>query len=445
MSIFKIIMIAIGVVAVGLLLHAIFTNSTGLREPATKPSSISGIIDFAGLKPSAGDVGTVRVLTRLNNDPASTYTDTGVNLPLEDNAVWNWTNAVEGEVYDIKAVLSINGDEITQSPVITVSAPATNQVLVLDVTWDMLPDKVAEEYPVTVSGTVKVNGFIPSGSRIVGYGKRSDSLTDTYVEGPAVTAASTVDWAWDKAANGRKYTFYAIMYDSASNPIGTSDYMEKAAPFSDGNLVINSTAVAPAQKTTISGVVRISGKIPDNSEVDIHARKSDEENYTTIMSLKASGEVTWEWNQADNGAFYEIDAVLDIPDGTDPQSNSVSVTAPAANVLLNIDTGKSLSAPNQKPELSSCEDLDDGKKKAELEYDGISGAKMFWIQIGDEKGKSNIKNSKVTAPASDSSLDFEVKIDEDKDYYTRYAYSTCADCGESSYSTFSDSLKFRCE
>jgi len=441
-------MIIIGAIAAGLLLHAIFTNDTGLREPATKTVSISGIIDFAGLKPNGGDAGTVKVYQRLHGDSNTEYADTGISVPLEDNAVWSWDSAVEGMTYDIKAILNAGDELITESPVLTVSAPAANQVLVLDVSWDMIPDKVAEDYPVTVGGTVRVNGYIPTGAKIVGYGRRSDVVDSTFVQGPSADAVVLGDWVWDKALNGRKYQFYAELVDSAGVSLGTSDNMTKTAPFTDGHLLINSKATpppAPVAKTTISGVVRVSGKIQEGSMIDIHVRRADEEAFNTMMSVAASGEVPWSWANADNGVLYEMRAVLDLPSGTDPMGTTVSVTAPASDVVLKIDSGSSLSAPNQKPVLVSCEDLEDGKKKAELEYDGISGATNFWIEIGDEKGKSNKMDQKYTAPKSDSELDVEVKIEEGKDFYTRYAYTTCPNCGEGTYSSFSESLKFRCD
>lgn len=420
-------------------------ETTENTTPQVKLVSVSGIVDFAGLKPSEGDKEKVKIYYRKGSDE---YIDTEISVPLQDNVKWVWDKAEEGTTYNFKAVLYTEDDKkIKDSSTIEATAPATEEVLVLNITWADLPDQIAKEYPVSISGIVIVNGYIPAGSKIYGMGRLSETETD-FVKGMTSDAKSKTEWKWDKALNGRSYEIFAELVDAKGNILAKSNTFHKAAPYSDGNLTINSKAVPPVQKATITGTVRISGRIKDGSHADIHIRKAGTSEWQTVTSVSASTtSVAWEWKEAVAGSRYDVKAVLDNPDvnAEDQGSNTMTVTAPATDLLFKIDSGLTLKAPSDTPKLVECTKKD-GQWRAKLKYEGVSGATKFWIHVGDGPSESNTKDSKYDAPKSTSSLELEQKVDKGKNYYTRYAYTNCKDCSSNgSYSSFSEELKFKCE
>jgi hypothetical protein len=409
------------------------------EEP--KPATVSGIVDFSGLKPTGNEIATVAVWEKETG--TADFKNTGIQVELADNAVWNWPNAVEGKTYDFKAVVTRNTETIKESPIVTTSAPATDTVLVLDITWDDLPDEVAQEFPVSVSGRVNINGFIPQGATVIGYGRRAGSLDD-FKPGRTRDAIRTIDWVYDDAMNGRNYEIKAVMFDAAGYNIGESDTITKTAPFSDGNMTINSTASAPAVQASISGTVKINGGIQSGSEVDIQIKKSTDSTYTTVASLPAETNTPWEWAGAVSGVTYNVKAVLDMPEGVDPTSPAQTVTAPAADLVVKIDSGTSLGSPGDTPSLKGCEKEND-EWVATLKYKSIEGAKKFWVEVGSAEGQSNILDEKEDAPPEGDSLEVEANVKENNmKFYTRYAYSPEDTGADSSFSDWSDTLEFEC-
>ncbi len=89
---------------------------------------ISGKIDLNGNIPSSG---IITIVAKRSGETNTKIVSDGI--VARDNTVWSWSGAVAGATYQMTAYLKINGTNVAQSQTITVTAPATNEVFVINV------------------------------------------------------------------------------------------------------------------------------------------------------------------------------------------------------------------------------------------------------------------------------------------------------------------------
>ncbi len=98
-------------------------NST-LTPPTPAVVSISGTWQFSGPIPENS---TVSLAIRPSGTTKFDQVFSGVSA--SNGATWSWNNAASGSSYDIQGYLWVSGVPYSQSPVLTVTAPAANEIL----------------------------------------------------------------------------------------------------------------------------------------------------------------------------------------------------------------------------------------------------------------------------------------------------------------------------
>jgi len=449
--------LAVLVIGVGFLMFRGISNKNtptnggdnNQEQPAdtVETGTISGTIVYNGLKPQEGDQGYVKLMYREHGTTEFKELE-NFTIPLEDNATFSVPDVPVNKTYDAKAVLYAGGQKITDSNVITVSAPSSDNVLEFNVTFDMLPDSALEQNPVKMSGHVDINGYIPTGSVLKVYAKevnKPDTAYQMIAEEP-ITGARTY-WTWDNALAGREYNLYVEAYTSQGNLFAKSNVGTKAAPAKNVYFVITSRASAPEQKATISGRVKVNGSFDSGTQVKIKTREHNTGEYQTVTTVSPSNSyVSWTWTGATSGKTYDVKAYLSAPDGKDlAEGTHLTVVAPAQNVDLVVDLGSGLSKPEDKPSLSRCYDNPGGDTKkytAILTFKNVDDAKKYKLQVGKNPGEANVANS-VVNNSGDTDPTLTINVNKDDTYYARYAYTDCSDCtDDSSFSPFSDTLEF---
>ena len=448
------VIIAILVAVVGL---AVFRNIQSKNSkpeipekpetPVVQKGSISGTIEYSGIKPQTGKEGFVYIEYRNHNEGEFKKLE-GYTIPLQDNAEWKVDGVQVGKVFDARAVIQLNSGEIlTRSNTITVTAPAQGEIFEFNVTLDMIPDYVLDSTAVSLGGYVTINGYIPGGSTLSVFTKELTQANFSEVVRNTPVTGSTTDWIWENAKAGTMYQIKVEAYDSKGALFASSNVGEKAAPSDNAYFVITSRATDPSAtpaKAPISGTVKVNGEFSDESQVNIKARKVGESEYKTVTVVEPSNSpVSWAWNDSVSGVEYDIKAFLLETGKEDIEGTKTTVMAPATDLPLTIDTQYSPDAPDDEPELVSCSSTSDGKYNANLKFQNIDGAAKYKLQVGKSEGSSDVNDS-IVNNSGDADPTLVATINKDQDYYTRYAYSECKDCGTSSYSEFSDSLKFSC-
>lgn len=423
-------------------------NSSSNGSSSEKTGSVSGTIEYSGLKPQEGDEGYIYFEYR-EHDKGDFQTLKDKKAPLKDGYEWKLDGVPTDVTYDARAVLVVGTDDvITKSNTITVTAPAQDEVFEFNVTYDMLPDYALQTNPVNLGGYVIVNGFIPSGSTLTMFAKQKDKNEDfTAVAKNVPVNGQKTDWNWKDALPGRTYELKTEVYNSVGTVYASSFVGEKAAPSDNAYFVLDSRAEDPndAKNKVISGTVKINGNFNSSSKVHIKVRVSGSGDYKTVTTVNPSNDsVNWQWNEAVSGTRYDVKPFIVQSGKDDIRGSAVSVTAPATGVKLVIDTKNNPKAPEHKPELESCKNIEGNKYQAKLKFKNIDGADKYWLIVGKSSGAMDVSDSIVNNSGStDPTL--VVNINKDQNYYSGYAYTKCEDCdGKSAYSAFSESLKFSC-
>jgi len=201
-----------------------------------------------------------------------------------------------------------------------------------------------------VSGSVGINGVIPS-SATIAIGERkhgSDGQFQIVVTG--IQASDGVSYHWDTASHGQPYDMQAYLQVNG-NTIASSDIVTLVAPAVSEVFHINipqsqGSGSSQNQSANISGIVDLNGYIPPGSTIAIAEQASGQSAFTTtITGLSATDGIAWTWDNANAGTAYAIIAYLQVNGNTVSQSNAISVTAPAANEVLVINSTATPPAP----------------------------------------------------------------------------------------------------
>lgn len=232
-------------------------NSKNTPSTTTK-ATIFGFIDFNGYIPSDA---TIAIAQRKSADlPFSIVVS---NLPIIDGAKWSWNDAQSGSPYEIKALLKQGEITIAESAIKSVFAPAANEELRINssiippspsptptssttIITSPTPYPTYTPYPttlptpiayVTISGSIDLNGIVPSGATISILEKRKEEAQfNTIIEG--LQAKDGVSWSWNNAQTGLSYQLEAILKVN-SKIINVSQIITVSAPAANEILTIN--------------------------------------------------------------------------------------------------------------------------------------------------------------------------------------------------------------
>lgn len=415
-------------------------------------SSITGVLDINGVVPNGA---TITLSQRT--DPQGVFTPFATNINAIDHAPWTYSGSVKGESYELQASLVVNGKVVTESSPMTVTAPANEVHLTLNVPSE---NKTANS---TISGTVGINGYIPPGSTITIEGKTMDESEYTVVVENLV-AKDKQFMSYTTAVGGTTYEVKGVLIDTNGNKIGESPILQVTAPAYNELLEINSSAQPPTPTVVvpsvtqqpvngaISGTINFNGAALSNSRVVVLQKVTGTQNFAVAVdNISPQNGSQWNWTGAQVGTSYDIVAVLKQrnSNGTDTDisdSNTITVVAPAANEQLTINSGYTLPSAGGSISVSCGNYNQNGNNwSASVSFQSISGAQSYWYQIGTTNGGFDLSNFTQNA-TNNQNQSFNVTLNNGVTYFARYAYSNVPNlnAGSSQFSPFSQTTQLRC-
>jgi hypothetical protein len=211
------------------------------QPTATPPiqSAISGSFNLNGYIPSGS---SISIAARKVGD--TNFANVASNLPAVDNSSWSWTSSLQNTQYELQATLSANGTTVTQSQVITVTAPATNEILTINSTA-----QAPTPSTVGISGIINLNGYVPPTGSYITLGIRPTGSTQFTQLSTNFAATDGVSWSYGNATSGTTYDIQAYLWQN-NTPYAQSQILTVPAPATGEVLVIN--AMTPPA-TTPSG------------------------------------------------------------------------------------------------------------------------------------------------------------------------------------------------
>ena len=431
-------------------------NEQAKLNQVNKQTTISGAVTFSGLKPEPGDSGDITIMVRKHGTgEVFKKVNLSVSPELKDGTAWTWGDAIVDDVYDIQALLTIDGKEIALSDIATATAPAKGVELPLRVTWSKLPLEGREKSFKKISGDIIVSGYVPEGATVTIYTAKSrdnSELQPEEVDNPLfvpvvkrVSASNDKKWYWDEALGQIDYLVKSELYSKEGTLIGVSDIVHAIAPDENVTMNITSSAQAPQKDVTISGFTRLDGSYKSDSTIIVSVRENGMGGFNEVASFPAESDKIWEFNKAKSGVSYDVRAVLMHKDNEIARSKQKHTVAPAKDIKLKISTGLDLDDPIEKPFLVECKKKGSKKYDAKITFPGIGDARAYWIKVGTKKHSANRFNEPEHPDNVGEDLTIKLRVDKDKDYYAEYAYSYCKDCTTlDSYSDFSSHVKFSC-
>lgn len=353
-------------------------------------ATISGTVIVNGLLPEDSQRAKIVLLSHLYRS-GEQFKVANNNIPLSRKSNWRWTEAKEGKTYQLQAYIEVGGRKLSTSNVILTTAPANNQILIIDakkINFTGAQIKAAKEVPTaTISAVLNLNGIVPDGSTVTIYRNSENNVlgissgtvvikgnkaVSNKVDNIASTSATTVpatdglELSWIAAVPGQVYTYYAVLDDASGNEIGrTRNTQTVVAPSVDNVVRINST-VQPASTTpeetttggttdssndsssdntastsqaTISGYVQINGPIPLNSGIAILEKLPSETEWRSVATVEAVNGIGWSWDGAVAGTEYSMSAALQVNGAYERYGSTTTVVAPASGLTVTIDTG----------------------------------------------------------------------------------------------------------
>lgn len=212
--------------------------------PTLVTTSVSGQINLDGYAPTGS---TLQVLAKTSD--AVAFQPVASNITPVDNASWTWSQAQVGKTYDMKSQLvSANGTVISTGDTQTVTAPSSG--LLLNVASTANPPAPTM---VGISGTITINGNIPSGAYITLATRPSGTATFNQVASN-ITATSGVSFSWANANEGQQYDVQAYLW-SNGKPYAASNILSITAPSTFDILTINAQQPTSAPS---SGTLNVS-------------------------------------------------------------------------------------------------------------------------------------------------------------------------------------------
>lgn len=421
-------------------------------DKSSEPATISGQLNFNGLKPAdqPNRAVSIRLMQRVRGE--TEFVETGINIPVADEATWSWSSALSGTTYELRADGYFGNEMITTSNTIVATAPATDLTLTFNVTTDDLPEELRptpdpEEpeavVPATVSGTIIINGFLPQGSTVTIFGRPTGSENEFKPALEDLPARSGMTWSFSQAQAGVTYDYQAELYNSAGALIGESVYLTVTAPAANERLTINSTATQPAVPATISGTVTLQGPVQQNTTILVLQRVVGAVDFTVIDRYPATNNTKWSWANAVTGTRYEVTAALQVNEQNIASGETITVAAPASDINIIINTGVNLTTPTQLVRVECGAPDATNHYNARISIPQYPDAKLYYLEIGTAAGSSNVFSHTVQPNQVTT-----VYIPGNSPHFSRFSYSACTDCNlrdTGNWAGWSPTYGFVCE
>ena len=190
-----------------------------------------------------------------------------------------------------------------------------------------------------ISGNIDLNGEVNESSTISIVAKKS-SEKDYVVVAKDLPATDQVSWSWSEAVSNQSYDIKAILYVDNKNK-GESDVLTTVAPAVEETLRINSTYTSGKVDviTAITGAIDLNGPVTKQSTISIFVKTKEDKDYSLVMSgISAVDKISWGWSGGKAGKIYQIKAILYNGNANIGESNIITVTAPANNEILRINS-----------------------------------------------------------------------------------------------------------
>lgn len=448
--------IALGFLAAILILTPLFVifSSKFANKPISKKGEIiAGSIDLNGFIP---DKATIEIGERERG--TDKFTIVASSIPAADGATWYWTESEKNKNYQLQAYLKKDDKTIASSGIITVTAPADEEVLTINSKLNVpiptaapTPEVEIEATPsanqprrAMLSGIVDLNGHVPAGSVLEIIQRRVGES----VFSEAITLTDPVDgiyWAWKGAQVGAEYETQALLKNQAT-VIGESHVLKVTAPALNEILVINSIAQPPVPVTSvISGKINLNGSLPQGTtdSIVIFQRVRGTDKYEVAKdSIAPQDGAVWSWNKAVSGTTYEMIAILKDNNQKDiSNSNMITVSAPAQNEIFTINTKQTLPSPNGNPSIKCTNQIGNNQWNVTMTVPSYNNASEYLLQIGSSSGSYDVLNSRVDLSGD---IHAGATVNNNTPYYARYAYAYCTNCSYNTFSAFSAVLTFQC-
>jgi hypothetical protein len=441
----------------------------------------SGIFDINGVVPPGS---TITLYERKAKSTAS-FVPFATGLRPNDQGGWGYIDGKTGETYEIMGNLVSNGTVVASAGPISVTVPAINQTLTFNVTS---ADAAAtpSTAPVTISGHVHLDGYIPSGATLTLQRRKQGAPYYSIVD-QNIVAKDGQEIIFTDVTAGQTYEVKALLYTANQRLIGTSEVLVVTAPAANEELHLNSTATPPATPTptqqptptpktaplqsltvvptatntptptptpqiALSGTISLQGQAPLDSRIVVLERKSGAQSYqVAVDNITPQDGMSWKWTGATTGQLYDLIAVLKQKqsDGTDKDissSNTLTVAAPASNEQLSINSGFVLPAPSSTVSIS-CNTYASSSQtwNAAVSFATVTGALSYWYEIGTTDGGIELANFTQNA-TNNTSQSFTYQLKNGVTYYARYAYSpfTNMSANDPSFSAFSSTTQIKC-
>lgn len=207
--------------------------------PVAQKVSITGNVHLDGYIPAGS---SLSILSRPTG--GGDYTSVIVGLPAQNNIGWNWNNAMSGNTYDLSVQLkNAAGAVISSDPDKTITAPSSG--VLFDISSTAQPPA-----PVVtgISGTININGTIPSNSYVTLAQRKTGSASFTEIK--TIPATDGVSWSWSEAQTGTQYDIQSYLWVD-KKPYAQSNMLSLTAPSTNNLMTINAqqSLSAPSANT----------------------------------------------------------------------------------------------------------------------------------------------------------------------------------------------------
>lgn len=202
-------------------------NITTKPAAANVASSVTGSFNLNGYIPPGA---SITISTRQNNGG---FNQVETSLAALDNGSWSWTGANQNQTYDIQATLVVNGQSVAQSQILTVTAPAHNELLSIN-----SPLKPPAPSGAPISGKYSINGSVPTGATLSLGTRITGSNSAFTMVGTNIPPMDGLSWTWNQAQAGNTYDLQAYLVVNG-NVVSSSPILSAAAPATGEILSIN--------------------------------------------------------------------------------------------------------------------------------------------------------------------------------------------------------------
>lgn len=412
-------------------------------NPAPTKNSLSGRVVFATPAPASLE-GSVEIYYRLAKSNHE-FTNSGVSLSLTQES-WQLSKLKNNAVYEIVAYLILDNQQVFKSEIITAQVPTQDLSINLPVDW--------QKYLVggNVSGVIKINGFMPEGSKVVIVEDVPTSSGLTSEEAYSFLAPATeMSYTLTGVSANRTHLYTAELYNGAGERIGTSiEKIQASVDDNSINFTINSTATpttyaGSGSEPLVTGQLEIKGPLRANSRILISGRIKDEGEFKAwqILTNLSDSKLNWQYSQLQPGIEHQVMASLQVNGETVSSSQIATITPPQKGVSLSLNTNYYLQAPNLPIQVEPCV-LKGDAWETSIIIPQIDLAAQYWLEVGVANNKNDLYNRKHAAASGPLSIRVG-NLSKGKKNFVRFSYAVCSGChADSNFSPWSKNYTFVC-